>query len=370
MAGRRKSPLRKIRRTNVIYPIAIGLGVVGYLLYREFDPEVFNVIDFAGKSVFWLLIAFVLMAIRDIGYMIRLMILSDQSFSWRQAFRVIMLWEFTSAITPSAIGGTSFAILYVNKEGLSVGKSSAVVMATSFLDELYFIILFPVLLLTVNAANLFITNGSADAGNVISFTNEFFYFAVIGYSLKFLYTIVVSYGLFYNPRGLKWLLLWIFKLPILRKWRQGANEAGTDIVTSSRELKSKPFSFWIKAFTATFFSWTARYWVVNALLVAFFLIHDHFLIFARQLVMWIMMVISPTPGGSGFAEYVFTEYLGEFIPVTANLETATAVAMAFVWRLISYYPYLIIGAIILPRWLKLKFATSSIDKIKKVEELR
>jgi uncharacterized protein (TIRG00374 family) len=106
------------------------------------------------------------------------------------------------------------------------------------------------------------------------------------------------------------------------------------------------------------------------LLVAFFLIHDHFLIFARQLVMWIMMVISPTPGGSGFAEYVFTEYLGEFIPVTANLETATAVAMAFVWRLISYYPYLIIGAIILPRWLKLKFATSSIDKIKNVEELR
>ena len=369
MTRRRRSPLRKIRTTNVIYPILIGLGVVGYLLYDEFDPQVFDVINIASKSIFWLFAAFILMAIRDIGYIIRLKILSDNTFSWRQAFRIVMLWEFTSAITPSAIGGTSFAILYVNKEGLSVGKSSAVVMATSFLDELYFILLFPVLLLTVNASNLFITDGMEHVGKIASFTNEFFYFATIGYSLKLMYTIVVSYGLFFNPRGLKWLLLWIFKLPVLRKWRQGANEAGTDIVTSSRELKSKPFSFWLKAFGATFFSWTARYWVVNAMLVAFFLINDHFLIFARQLVMWIMMVISPTPGGSGFAEYVFTEYLGEFIPVAAHLERPTAVAMAFVWRLISYYPYLIIGAIILPRWLKMIFATSSIDKIKDDEAL-
>ena len=66
---------------------------------------------------------------RDIGYIIRIRVLSGGELSWLQAFRVIMLWEFTSAITPSAVGGTSVAIIYVHKEGISVGRSSAIVMA-------------------------------------------------------------------------------------------------------------------------------------------------------------------------------------------------------------------------------------------------
>ncbi len=77
------------------------------------------------------------MVLRDVGYMIRIKILSEQQLTWKQSFRIIMLWEFTSAVTPSAIGGTSLAVLYVNKEGIPVGRSTAIVMATSFLDELF-----------------------------------------------------------------------------------------------------------------------------------------------------------------------------------------------------------------------------------------
>ena len=47
--------------------------------------------------------------------------------------------------------------------------------------------------------------------------------------------------------------------------------------------------------------------------------------------MWIMMLVSPTPGGSGFAEFVFSKYLGEFLP-----SAGVAIAMAILWRLISY----------------------------------
>jgi len=61
------------------------------------------------------------------------------------------------------------------------------------------------------------------------------------------------------------------------------------------------------------------------------------------------MLVSPTPGGSGFSEYVFATYLGDFIP--SGLETA----MALLWRFITYYPYLFIGAFIFPRWVKSKF---------------
>ncbi len=346
------NPLQKMKVSRALYPIIIGLGVVGYMFYREFDPNALKIIRFTDWSFLWLAVALALMAFRDLGYIIRLRILTGNKFSWAQSFRVIMLWEFTSAITPSAIGGTSVAILYVNKEGLSVGRSSAVVMATSFLDELYFILTFPLLLLIVKSSVLF---GISGHEGEINFSNELFLFATIGYSLKLAYVLVISYGLFVNPRGLKWLILMVFKLPFLRKWKQGANNAGTEIIESSKEFRQMPIVFWLKAFGATALSWTSRYWVANALLLAFFATTDQFLIFARQLVMWIMMLVSPTPGGSGFAEFVFTRYLGEFIPVEPVLLGAVAIAMALIWRAATYYPYLFIGAIVFPRWIKQNF---------------
>ncbi len=337
----------------MIYPIIIGLSVVGYMLYAQLHGKniPFDIIDFTGFTVFWLFIALLFMAIRDTGYIIRIKILSGNKLNWRQSFRIIMLWEFTSAVTPSVVGGTTLAIIYVNKEGISIGESSAIVMATSFLDELYFILMFPLLFVLINPEALFNISGETSGLNM---NNSFLYFAVIGYSLKFLYTLFISYGLFINPQMIKRFILWIFQLKFLRKWRVGAEKAGSDIVSNSKELKNKPFKFWLKAFLATFFSWTARYWVVNAMFIAFFVVEkSHFLLFARQLVMWIMMLVSPTPGGSGFSEFVFSEYLGDFMPQVAGI----AIIMAFIWRLFTYYPYLFVGAVMVPKWIKNKFGS-------------
>ncbi len=344
-----KSFASRVNPRKMVYPIIIGVGVVAYMIYNNFDARAFDVVKFTKQSVFWILIVILFMACRDIGYIIRIRILSSNEFSWLQALRVIMLWEFTSAITPSAVGGTGLAIIFVNKEGISIGKSTAIVMATSFLDEIYFIIMFPLLILFLDVDKLFF------AEDGLSFTNEFFYFAIVGYSIKFIYIIFLSYGLFINPKSVKKLLVNIFKFRPLRRWSTGAEKTGTELIQSSKELINKPFTFWIKAFFATILSWTSRYWVVNALFLAFFVVDEHILLFARQLVMWIMMLVSPTPGGSGFTEFVFTEYLGDFLPQIGGI----AIVMATLWRLITYYPYLFIGAFIVPPWIKKKFGTSS-----------
>ncbi|MFQ8806539.1 MAG: lysylphosphatidylglycerol synthase domain-containing protein [Alistipes indistinctus] len=147
-------PLGKIKIGNAIYPILIGLAVVGWMLWRDFNPEVFADIRFSGHGRMALSRG-VFMFGRDIGYIIRIRVLSGGQLSWLQSFRVIMLWEFTSAITPSAVGGTSVAIIYVHKEGISLGRSSAIVMLTSFLDEIYFIVMFPLLMLLVGVDRLF-----------------------------------------------------------------------------------------------------------------------------------------------------------------------------------------------------------------------
>jgi glycosyltransferase 2 family protein len=351
-----KKNINRIKPSRIILPMLIGLGVVGYFISKDIHKIDFSIINFSFYAILFLLICFLLMLLRDIGYIIRLRVLCSNDLSWWQCVRIIFLWEFGSAITPSAIGGTGLATFLLWKEGLSIGKSTSVVMATSFLDELYFSFMFPLLFFSFPNSDLFIIDGAE------SYINQFLYFALAGYSIKLLWTMLMAYSLFINPRFIGVLSNKIFSLKVLKRWRRKALSFSSDFKESSKELKTKPFSFWFKAGVSSFVSWTSRYWILNFLILALICstaieetlisisFTEHLLIFARQLIMWIMMIIMPTPGGSGFIEAVFLNYMADFIPVVGFVGI-----MALVWRLVTYYPYLIIGAIISPKWINKHF---------------
>ena len=220
------------------------------------------------------------------------------------------------------------------------------VLTAIFLDEVFFIISVP-LVYFIFGKNIFPPN-TQDYSTIISV----FY---IGYLAIFVYTLFLAYALFINPQMFKSFVSWVFLFPILVRWRMRARKSANHLIQTSRIIRKKPFSYWAKSMLATIFSWTGRYWVVNFLLMAFvsqkYSIADQFLIYGRQLSMWIILLVSPTPGGSGIAEYIFGDFLGDFIT-----NPAWNVPLAFFWRLISYYPYLFIGAILLPIWLRRVFS--------------
>lgn len=328
---------------KVAIPIIIGLAVAGYMLYTNTNWGLLQNYEWESSAFVWLLVAILMMAIRDLAYMYRIRVLTDNYLSWRKSFDVIMLWEFASALTPSVVGGSGVAMFIINKEGVNLGKSTAVVMVTALLDELFYIITVPIIILMIGTQHLFPVELSK---NILGFTLSTKEIFLVGYVFILLLTSLISYGVFVSPERLKRILAAIFKLPVLKRRQRRAIKTGDDIITTSVELKSKSMMFWIKAFGATFFSWTARFWVVNFLLLAFTGVSDHFLIYGRQLVMWVIMLISPTPGGAGIAEFAFDGFLKEFIPI------GLAGLLVVLWRLISYYPYLLIGSFVLPKWMK------------------
>jgi glycosyltransferase 2 family protein len=79
------------------------------------------------------------------------------------------------------------------------------------------------------------------------------------------------------------------------------------------------------------------------------------LLYSRLESMFVIMAFSPSPGGAGFAEYVFGEFFTDFMPVSVSL------IVAFIWRLISYYTYLAAGVIIIPNW---------INKVRKARQIK
>ena len=318
-------------------------------MFRSFNSETFSFLTFSWHTLFYLIIALVMMAVRDLAYMYRIIILTDGALSWRQSFNVIMLWEFSSAISPSVVGGTGPAIFFLYKEGLSAGKSTAVVLTAIFLDEVFFVISVPLVYLAFGT-NIF----PPDSVSI----DQIIYAFYGGYIVIFVYTLFLTYALFINPHLFKSFISWVFLFPILVRWRTRARKSANQLIQTSVSIKRKPVNYWIKSFIATILAWTGRYWVVNFMLMAFFVdrynIADHFLIYGRQLSMWIILLISPTPGGSGIAEFIFSDFLGDFIP-----NNSWTTPLAVMWRLISYYPYLFIGVIILPIWLRKVFRKGS-----------
>ena len=328
-----------LKPKKIFIPIILGMSVASWLLYINFDKESFSFLVWSASALFWIFISFVMMAIRDLAYMYRIIILTDKKLTWKQSFNVIMLWEFSSAVSPSVVGGVAPAVYFLYKEGINVGKSTSIALTSILLDELFFVFMVPLLFFSVGSENIFPVGNSS----ISLFAS--------GYFVIFIYTFALAYAIFINPKLIKKLLSYIFLLPVIKRYRMAARKSGNQLINASTDLKGKNLQFWIKAFFATFIAWTARYWVVNFMFLAFFAnridLFDHLLIYARQLIMWLIMLISPTPGASGVSEYIFKGFLSDIIP-----NSSWAVPLAMLWRLISYYPYLFIGAFILPRWIK------------------
>lgn len=363
--AKKRSPVRTLLNPrNQLIPIVLGLGVAGYLFYSDFNPEAYSAIQWTWTTLFFTLCALIMVVVRDLGYMYRIRILTGKEISWRNAFDVIMLWEFASAISPSVVGGSGVALFIVNREGIKLGRSTAVVMVTALLDELFYIIMVPIVLLLTGVGNLFPVDLQKEIFGISLGTREIF---IVGYAFILLLTSIITFAIFYSPQQFRRLLIRIFSFRLLKRWRKGAVETGDDIIVTSRQLKGEKKEFWLKAFGATLFSWTARFWVVNFLIMAVtgatFTFGEHLMIYARQLVMWVIMLISPTPGSTGVAEFAFQGFLAEYI-----VPIGLVASIIFIWRILTYYLYLIVGSIVLPGWIRRTYLKRKLITFKTPEE--
>jgi glycosyltransferase 2 family protein len=345
MAEDARSILRSFSTGRVLLPVFIGLGITGLLLWRNADFSALQRVTWSWSSTFWLVLALLSVVLRDWMYMIRIRHLTDKQLSWWRTFVVIMLWEFSSALAPGIIGGGFlFAILILTREGIEAGRSITVITFTSFLDGIFLAVMAPLVYFAVGREALF---SGVDTGEGLLGAGFFVTFWTV-YFLILAYKLFVAYALFVNPLFVKRALVGIFSIPVLRRWRRSMVTTGDQLITAANGLKQRRWSYWWPALVATFASWTARYSIVNCILHAF---HDSatlndMVIYGKQVVMGILVLLSPTPGGSGLAEFIFNDFLGTYIA------PGLAPALALLWRLMSYYPYILIGVVLLPRWVR------------------
>jgi hypothetical protein len=337
-----------IKSYQVIIPIILGLFVIGWLFIDEFDTSVFSTFHFTYLSILFLMLAFLLMLTRDLGMMSRFRLLTNNDLSWKQAFYINTLSEFTTAVTPAIVGGSSLVLVFLIKEGISAGRSAAIMFINLFLDELFFIVFCPILFLFVPINQLF------NSSSII--VSTFGVVFVTLYVIRLFWISILYIGTFRRPLWIKGIMMTIFKLPVLKRWQSKVDALTNNMVETSHEISNRSFLFWAKAFGLTILSWTARFLVVNAIFMAFVPISNHLVVFVRQIVLWIVLVVSPTPGGSGVSEYAFKEYYSDIFKSQSII-----ILITLIWRIISYYFYLFLGVLVIPNWIKKSFGKNNLE---------
>jgi len=337
--------LDSIKTSRVILPIIIGILIAALLIWKQFDLKEFEKIHWGLYTFFWVILGIGLLIIRHLAYSLRLYLLSNKAFSYIKCIELIFIWEFSSCVAPTNVGGSAVALVVLSLEKLSTAKTASIVIYTVILDSIFFLANIPILLALVGPTML-----RPELKTIFEF-NGWAYSFWIFYMFKIIYTSLFFYGLFINPHGFKSLLNKITNLSFLKKWKEKANKLGDDFIISSREIKYQSPIFHLKAFGITSIAWVCKFmflaFLINGIVTTTSLdFFNQLHLFARIQSMYLIMAFSPTPGGSGFAEAVFPGFMHDFVPY------GICIVVALLWRLLAYNSYMLLGLIIIPNWMR------------------
>ncbi len=325
---------------KVLFPICLGMAVIAFMYCREFKLHQLLSWSFTMSGLLSVALGFMLIGIKDCSLSLRYRLLcSPDNLSWKSAFKTNYLCEFTSAITPSSIGGSALIMIYLYREGISAGRSTAVMVSTLFLDEMFFVLACPFCFLLFPSEKLF--GLSVQLSSCLQYTFTFVYILIVAYSLL-LYT-----ALFRKPEFIRKVITALQKIPFLKRYKESFSKFTADLETSSKEMKIQSLQFWMKASCATIIAWTTRFAVACALFLPYADVWKQTIILGRQLIMWIVMMITPTAGGSGISEYLFTQYFSDL-----SVPQKEIIFITCFWRIITYYSYLLVGICIMPSWIR------------------
>ena len=309
-----------IARHYALLSLSISLLTMAAVVWFTYEPGTLDRISL--KRLPGLGIALVVSILRVFFIAAKMRFLSERALGWPASFRVALTWDFASMVMPSTIGGAPMATYAMSREGISIGKSTALTLYAMLLDQLWFVVAIPILLV----AGAYYAIAPESVGTVGEGAMLMLYLSMLSYAA------VLAYGVLINPDALKKMVSTIFKLPFLRQHRSRA-EVETDVlVDASKELRSKSYGFLLKGFLISTLGWFARIWIATIVVLSF-VPADVGHSFLRSLAMHLAGMFMPTPGGSGGLEGLFVLFQGPFM---GERDYFIGIAV-FMWRAIGYY---------------------------------
>mgnify|MGYP002124686760 CR=1 FL=1 len=312
-------PRRFFSKKYLFISIGLSVATMAFVIWLTYTPGVLE--HLKPKRLPGIFIAIAVSFLRLWFAAAKIRYLSEKKLGWLASFRVMLSWDFTSSVTPSTIGGAPMATYALTKEKFALGQSTAIILYSVLLDQLWFALAVPILVV----CGFFFEVVPNNIGMVGHASMILLYVGLLSYAG------LMAYGVLKNPDAIKKVVNYLFKLPFLRRWKDKVDEETDNLVEYSHELRKKPKSFLFKAFFLSTMSWLCRI-ALPTIVVLSLLPADVILSVLRSLAMNLAFLIMPTPGGSGGVEGLFAIFQGPLMERKAFIGLAV-----FAWRVISYY---------------------------------
>ncbi len=336
-----------MRLRRALWPILIGLAAVLWLSFRQMDWQKFREIEWSARAFAWIFGGFALLVARHFFNSWRLQTFSGGQLSFRKCLEMWVLWEFSGNLTPTSKGGAFIMTFALTREGLTGGRTAAMVLYSVICDSGFLLTSLAVLLAAFGPPMLYpgavSYHDAGLAGGTFFFTCIF----MLAYWLVFLFF------LFVRPDLTGRFLAGLSRLPFLKKYDHALIKIGNDFAAAAIEIRANDWHYHLKVWLATFGGWTCKFLFINCLILA--VVPEMPLdgttqafIYARMVAMFIIIAFSPTPGGAGLAEVAMVKFISDFVPSGLSL------VVALLWRGMAFYGYMILGAVVVPAWISKK----------------
>ncbi len=338
--------------TFTVIFIVFVIGVLAWTAYNDFFnnpeplPSFADVADIFSKTWFYLILAFVALGGCFLFKGLKLTIMC-KSMTGKAHFKTCMetsvLGLYYNNATPLAVGGQPFEIYHLSKRGVDGGVAASIPIATFFLNQFAFVILG-----ILSLALFFLNTFAAEIG--IS-ANVFSVMAIVGLCTCFLgpFAVVLFSMMPKVGSTLVHFIMWLGeKLHIVKNPKLTAFKTMRTVLHNAKCLKriSTNAPVFASTFLLSFCEWFAQCSIAYFVLrfFGFELAANGFIewleIIQISLILYAAVSFIPTPGNAGAADLSF------YLVFSEGLKTAgLAFPAMIVWRLLSYYSYLIIGFI-------------------------
>lgn len=308
-------------------PLLLSAAVLGGVLYFSYEPGAFGLLASSLRPGLLVLALVALVAQLGFGGL-RLRYISHRAVSFRRGVRAQLAWELMSAVTPSAIGGAPLASFFVAKDnGLTVGRATAVMLFSMLLDQVWFALSIPLILVATASIDVF----PPALGEVGAGTLTVYFLGMLAWVGFFAYATLI------RPEVLERAMGWVTRRRWLRRFETRVAEEMGRMKEQARVLRGQPLPFFVTGVLLASGVWLCRYLVLLFLAwsVTPGLAWTTFLF--RIGAMWLTVLAVPTPGGSGGMEGLFVLFLAPLLP------TGFAGPILIVWRLLAYYLFIALG---------------------------
>ncbi|WP_022836286.1 lysylphosphatidylglycerol synthase transmembrane domain-containing protein [Salisaeta longa] len=318
---------------NVVGSALLSLLVLAGLAYYTFDLSAFQKIV-SHVNAWWLVAGLGLVAVRAFLGGWRLKHVSQGRLSLGMATRAQIAWEFFSNVTPSAVGGGPLTMVFIARERrIPMGDSSAFMLFSMLLDQLWFAATVACLL----ASSFVIPLIPPSVGTIGQWAFGGYLLIVIAWASFF------AYALIFRPSLLEWAADRLFRLPYLSRFRERVMREMKTFARRGRRLRSESAGFYVKGFLITAGMNLSRYALIVAVVWSVYPAAKGLLLMLRSATLSMGGLIMITPGGAGGLEGLYAVLIGPLMPATLMVPTLLT------WRLLGFYLFIAVGAYIFTR---------------------